>query len=160
MALLCVCAQWHTLAKLRLHNDYTLDLLEYTTTQLGAHLRRFYRDTCLKFPTKELQREAEARARKELKTGKGAGSSARKPASLGIFTIKFHYLGDYVSTIRRFGTTDSYSSQTVSANIWTILTALTASIGRTLSPRTKILVSSDGQEGIRRSAISNRTSPS
>ena len=29
-------------------------------------------------------------------------------------TPKFHFLGDYTSTIRRYGTTDSYSTQSVS----------------------------------------------
>lgn len=116
MKLLFVFAQWHALAKLRLHNDHTLDLLDYTTTQLGAHTRRFNRDTCSRVATKELAKEAEARARREAK-GKGKGKAAsatRKPATLGIFTIKFHYLGDYVPTIRRFGTSDSYSTENVS----------------------------------------------
>jgi hypothetical protein len=64
-------------------------------------------------PTKELPKEADARARKE-GTATSKGETTRKPATLGIFTIKFHYLGDYVSTIRKRGTTDSYSTETVS----------------------------------------------
>ena len=28
-------------------------------------------------------------------------------------TVKFHFLGDYVHHIRKFGTTDSYSTQLV-----------------------------------------------
>lgn len=113
MPLLYICAQWHALAKLRLHNDSTLNLLEYTTTILGAQMRRFHRDTCLKIATKELQKEAEARSKREEKQRKGSGSSARKPAALGIFTIKFHFLGDYAAIIRKYGTTDSFSTQTV-----------------------------------------------
>lgn len=66
-------------------------------------------------PTKELPKEADARARKE---GKGKSKNGQKPASLGIFTIKFHYLGDYVSSIRKRGTTDSYSTETVSTLPW------------------------------------------
>ncbi|RXW13768.1 hypothetical protein EST38_g12086 [Candolleomyces aberdarensis] len=104
-------AQWHALAKLRLHNDFTLEFLEYSTTLLGAQIRIFDRDTCSKVETKELPKEAEARARRNAKNGNSATAS-RKPVSLGIYTIKFHYLGDYVSTIRRFGTTDSYSTET------------------------------------------------
>ncbi|RXW11255.1 hypothetical protein EST38_g14600 [Candolleomyces aberdarensis] len=112
MKLLFIFAQWHALAKLRLHNDYTLDLLDYTTTQLGAYTRRFDRDTCSQVSTKELPKEAEARARREAKgKGKGTTSATRKPATLGIYTIKFHFLGDYVTTIRRFGTSDSYSTE-------------------------------------------------
>lgn len=113
MTLLYICAQWHALAKLRLHNDFTLDLLEYTTIRLGAHMRTFDRDTCSAISTKELQKEAEARARKE-GNGKPKGTTSRKPASLGVFTIKFHFLGDYVSSIRKRGTCDSYSTEIVS----------------------------------------------
>ncbi|KAJ2914408.1 hypothetical protein MD484_g6007, partial [Candolleomyces efflorescens] len=117
MTLLYICAQWHALAKLRLHSSLTLDFLDYTTTYLGAQMRRFERDTCSKVPTKELPKEAEARARRESRKaqhgkGKASESTSRRPASLGVFTIKFHFLGDYVSTIRRFGTSDSYSTET------------------------------------------------
>ncbi|KAJ3546960.1 hypothetical protein NMY22_g1843 [Coprinellus aureogranulatus] len=103
---------WHALAKLRLHHDFTLALLDYTTTHLGAQMRLFYRDTCLNVPTKELVKEAEARARKAIKDGKGAASASQRATTLNVFTIKFHFLGDYSSTIRRLGTTDSYSTQT------------------------------------------------
>jgi hypothetical protein len=114
LKLLFICAQWHALAKLRMHHDLTLALLEHTTTLLGAQMRLFYRDTCCKVQTKELRREAQARARREVKAVDGTASSSRKPATLNIFTIKFHFLGDYPSVIRRFGTTDSYSTETVS----------------------------------------------
>jgi hypothetical protein len=40
--------------------------------------------------------------------------NARKPADLNLNTYKFHAMGDYVSTIQQFGTTDSYSTQSVS----------------------------------------------
>ncbi|KAJ3496344.1 hypothetical protein NMY22_g19825 [Coprinellus aureogranulatus] len=91
MNLLYICAQWHALAKLRLHNDYTLDLLQYTTVRLGAQMRVFDRDVCSHYDTKELQKEADARARRDAKNGKSASSGCRK-ASLGVFTIKFHLL--------------------------------------------------------------------
>lgn len=40
-------------------------------------------------------------------------SSGRQPKQFNLNTYKFHALGDYCSTIRRFGTTDSYSTQAV-----------------------------------------------
>jgi hypothetical protein len=40
-------------------------------------------------------------------------SGGRKPRTLNLFTVKFHFLGDYVQHIRLFGTTDSYSTQLV-----------------------------------------------
>ena len=36
-----------------------------------------------------------------------------KIKQLNLFTVKFHFLGDYVHHIRLFGTTDSYSTQLV-----------------------------------------------
>lgn len=75
MTLLFICAQWHALAKLMLHNDFTLACLEYMTTRLGAQMRRFDQETCAVAPTKELLKEADARARRE---GKGKGRSSQK----------------------------------------------------------------------------------
>ena len=113
MGLLYTCAQWHSLAKLRLHNDFTVDLLERNTILLGAQMRSFDRDVCAKYHTKELPKEADARVRRASKGGKAA-SSGCKPASLGVFTIKFHLLGNYGSIIRTYGTTDSFTSEIVS----------------------------------------------
>ena len=39
---------------------------------------------------------------------------ARKAKHLNLDTYTYHALGDYVATIRHFGTTDSYSTQQVS----------------------------------------------
>jgi hypothetical protein len=115
MALLYICAQWYSLAKLHFHNDFTVNLLEHTTILLGAQMRKFDQDVCTKYHMKELQKEADARVRRASKGGKPA-SSACKPVSLGVFTIKFHLLGDYGHVIRTYGTTDSFSSEIVSSN--------------------------------------------
>jgi hypothetical protein len=40
--------------------------------------------------------------------------SALKPKEFNLNTYKFHSLGDYADAIRRYGTTDSYSTQIVS----------------------------------------------
>jgi hypothetical protein len=40
-------------------------------------------------------------------------SSGRQPKQFNLKTYKYHALGDYCNTIRRFGTTDSYSTQPV-----------------------------------------------
>ena len=40
--------------------------------------------------------------------------SARRRKKLNIDTYKYHSLGDYAATIRRIGTTDSYSTELVS----------------------------------------------
>ncbi|KAJ3521207.1 hypothetical protein NMY22_g12407 [Coprinellus aureogranulatus] len=111
MKLLYICAQWHALAKLRLHHEFTVGLLEYTTVHLGAQMRRFDLETCRKVTTRESQKEADARARKE-GAGKVKGSASRRPVAFNIYTIKFHFLGDYPACIRKYGTSDSYSTET------------------------------------------------
>jgi hypothetical protein len=194
LQLLFILAHWHGLAKLRLHTDETLEVLDQTTIQLGAKFREFRDVTCAKFKTKELKREADARNRRaassrakaerrnqtstltcsatttsclstatepqatSFSTGGETQSQAtnhahppqpcapsppivtppnhnppgllsnpvqtcsspaksatgRRFKKFNLNTYKHHALGDYVETIRRFGTTDSYSTEPVS----------------------------------------------
>ena len=150
MKLLFILAQWHGLAKLKLHTEGTLELLANCTKELGMTLRNFKATTCKAFVTIELQREAEIRERRAQRKAaakKSAPKTAapadvpsqgspsremlpsassenapaafeptkqRKPKELNLNTIKVHFLGDYVPTIRSYGTADSYSTQAVS----------------------------------------------
>jgi hypothetical protein len=164
MKLLYRTAEWHALAKLRMHSDSTLLLLEELTTQFGQLIRQFRDLTCSQFKTVELSRETAARMRRGAKQPAASSvvphsSSTLAPASnpnvgippsmtsdnvtasapltpstshsqgqpsvtaghsprgkekgLNLFTVKLHFLGDYVRHIRLFGTTDSYSTQLV-----------------------------------------------
>jgi hypothetical protein len=114
-------AHWHGLAKLHMHTDVTLALFSQVTTSLGNSLRVFKEKTCKMYATRELERERAARMRRQEKcmtktsTRRKHNSSARQPKQLNLKTYKFHALGDYVRTIRQFGTTDSYSTQHVSS---------------------------------------------
>jgi hypothetical protein len=116
MKLLFRIAEWQGLAKLRMHTEATLDRLEQVTKDLG-HLMRDFRDkTCANFNTTELAREVEARNRRNArKESTKAPNQTRKAKTLNLHTYKFHALGDYVRTIRMFGTTDSFSTQLVCA---------------------------------------------
>jgi hypothetical protein len=126
---LFVLASWHACAKLRLHTDDTLTFLELTTTTLGTLLRHFVRVTCSAFKTKELPREQAARERRNAAKAKkttGAPNQKVEAGSLkgdpkmkvfNLNTFKLHSLGDYANSIRRFGTTDSYSTQIVRSHI-------------------------------------------
>jgi hypothetical protein len=151
MDLLFIMAHWHGLAKLRMHSDLTLDILDQQTTDLGEQFRQFKAKVCSAYHTKELEPEAAARSRRQEKeatkraekdtvvqgttarkpmagtSAKGKGKAipeqpqdaripkpSRKEKSFNFHTYKFHALGDYVNTIRRFGTTDSYSTEPVS----------------------------------------------
>ncbi|KAF6752551.1 hypothetical protein DFP72DRAFT_1011401 [Ephemerocybe angulata] len=141
MALLFIFAEWHGLAKLRLHTDHTLTLLECQTVSLGEAMRRFVNETCTAIATSELKREYQARKRREASAEKKQSPVAANPRkkrklnsgsaepsanndtleddigdglrakTLNLETYKYHSLGDVAPTIRMFGTTDSYSTQ-------------------------------------------------
>lgn len=64
MKLLYRLAQWHALAKLRLHTEPTLEWLEKTTMEVGKLMREFRDKSASKFSTFELPREQDARARR------------------------------------------------------------------------------------------------
>ena len=115
MDLLFALATWHAYAKLRLHTDSTLELFETATSILGEQLRRFVDVTCAAYKTTETPSEVTARARHNAKQAGNSGSGAgAQQKDLNLSTYKLHALGHYPDTIRRFGTTESYSTQTVS----------------------------------------------
>ncbi|KAF8059028.1 hypothetical protein FPV67DRAFT_1426930 [Lyophyllum atratum] len=120
LELLFCFAHWHGLAKLRLHSGLTLELLDNETTALGDCLRKFESETCPSFTTRELQREAEARRRKneanskatadEMTQSKTQGKKAQppsgpQPVTFNLVRYKAHALGDYTATIKEYGTT-------------------------------------------------------
>ncbi|KAJ7917935.1 hypothetical protein B0H13DRAFT_2321865 [Mycena leptocephala] len=77
--LLFTLAEWHTLAKLKLHTDITLSLLDSTTTILGRGRRQ---------ATKAAQ-------------GKGRATNLKTTANakeFNLHTYKLHSLGDYASS--------------------------------------------------------------
>lgn len=121
-------AHWHGLAKLRLHTDLTLGIMDRLTTELGQALRDFEECICAVYVTRELPRETSTRQRRQKakKATENGGVETsddvldpekegpnRLKKTLNLQTYKYHSLGDYVDTIRRYGTTDSFSSQIV-----------------------------------------------
>ena len=85
MTLLYRLAEWHALAKLRMHTDDTLSLLDSITVILGRELRRFRRIVCSAYSTKDLPKEDAARQRKkqrdQAKTTTNTASSTRSSSS-------------------------------------------------------------------------------
>jgi hypothetical protein len=79
--LLFIMAHWHAMAKLRMHNDVTLAVLDATTVTLGQKLRAFRDVTCSAFATKELRREYNARIRRDAK--RAASSTHSNQATRG-----------------------------------------------------------------------------
>ncbi|KAJ3711816.1 hypothetical protein C8R42DRAFT_648049 [Lentinula raphanica] len=91
-------AEWHALAKLRLHTDRTLDYLETRTQEFGKLMREF-RDVSKKFKTKETDRERGARYRRTAEQAKktnaststsAIGSGSARPKTLNLNTYKWH----------------------------------------------------------------------
>lgn len=123
LRLLFLCSYWHGLAKLRLHTDTTLQILDDVTTELGDAFRKFESKICPIFSTQELPREAEARQRRQLKENGTNGKkklnvvSLRKKKEFNLQTYKWHSLGDYVKTISKYGSTDSYSTELVYSSL-------------------------------------------
>jgi hypothetical protein len=143
LTLLYRLAEWHALAKLRMHTEHTLQRLEEATRTIGHELRTFRDWTRTAFTCKELPRETAARARnkqqKQAQKGTTMSSQSTKstPAKVKLFnlnTYKLHALGDYVQTIRLFGTTDSYSTQIVRFHSMPSFCTLKTSVGRTCPP--------------------------
>ncbi|KAH9942660.1 hypothetical protein B0H21DRAFT_710231 [Amylocystis lapponica] len=111
-------AVWHAYAKLRLHTQTTLDIFKQATRTLGFTLHHFLVTTGTVYVTRELPKEEAARGRRTAAlTAKGHGGKGKGPAKgpkimkLNLLTYKLHALGDYPETIRRFGTTDNYTTQ-------------------------------------------------
>ncbi|KAJ7131818.1 hypothetical protein C8R43DRAFT_1133491 [Mycena crocata] len=117
-------SEWNALAKLRMHTETTLSYFATTTTAIGRQLRSFAATTQAEYKTVELPGETATRARRGAR--KKANAAAANPTAppppppppspprgkfLNLLTYKFHALGDYVRTIRWFGTADSFSTQ-------------------------------------------------
>lgn len=102
------------MAKLRMHTETSLAILDDATSCLGASLRNFSASTCSAFDTQETASEQAARTRRQL-AAHSLAPTIRRARTFNLKTIKLHFLGDYVEGIKRFGTTDSVSTAPVSS---------------------------------------------
>lgn len=122
-------AEWHGLAKLRMHTDSTVGRLRAATEYIGSKLRYFVKHITPTYKTKELPQEVATRRRRHNRQTAATQPqphavatpmvlTSNKPGVkaklLNLITYKLHALGDYVAQILFFGTTDSYSTQPVS----------------------------------------------
>lgn len=82
LSLLFTFSHWHGLAKLRMHTDPSIALLESETERLFEQLRHFADDVCPSFDTYELKREVDARQRakqrRDAKKATGASQATSK----------------------------------------------------------------------------------
>ena len=122
MKLLYRLCEWHSLAKLRMHTEPSLEHMESLTKELGKLMRNFRDNICTQFETRELPREVAARQRRAAQQpllsnlpATATANSTRKVKLLNLNTYKYHAMPDYVPFIRLFGTTDNYSTQLVNS---------------------------------------------
>ncbi len=133
---------WHALAKLRLHTETTVVDLENSTVRLGQCMRKFAKDVCPQYNTRELPSELVARSRRQAckKAKTAASSQSGITVTLGatsgpqqkkfnMQTYKYHALGDYPAAIRLYGTADGYNSQIVGLECILCIRSLTGDIG-------------------------------
>lgn len=188
-------AYWHGLAKLQMHSDLTLEILNQWTTNLGEQFRKFKAKVCNAYHTQELDHEVDARSRRQAResakwVGKGKvgtgveGTAAWKPRagtntkgkgkekaipeevpipkllrrkkSFNFQMYKFHALGDYVTSIRHFGTTDSYSTEPVCWDSLLVPTLTQVLSGRFRASHSKRQILSYRPKGLCSPAHSNR----
>ncbi|KAG2119467.1 uncharacterized protein F5147DRAFT_564447, partial [Suillus discolor] len=122
LRLLFTMAHWHGLAKLWMHSDLTINIMDQVTSAVGGQFRNFKAQVCSAYNTQELCQEVEARTQRHAKrAAKQVGGQEGKQSSLlkeqaaqsagspkdmhckkvfNFQTYKFHALGDYVSTIQ------------------------------------------------------------
>ncbi|KAJ3847524.1 hypothetical protein EV368DRAFT_69040 [Lentinula lateritia] len=117
MTLLYRAAEWHALAKLRMHTEKTLNYMETLTFEFGKLMRQFQDLSNNSFKTYETDREVTSRYRRKEKEAIAVGASQQQEISgcrrkfLNLLTYKWHALADYICSIRWFGPTDSFSTQ-------------------------------------------------
>jgi hypothetical protein len=117
----------HALSMLRMHTDFTLDVMRLEVARLGYELRRFNHCVCPDYDTRETPKEQQARSRRQTaaqRAQSGAASAfkrqrmkdvtegpVKKPLSLS--TYKLHIIGHYPEKIAAKGTTDNYNTKVV-----------------------------------------------
>ncbi|KIM57874.1 hypothetical protein SCLCIDRAFT_129484, partial [Scleroderma citrinum Foug A] len=121
--LLFLLSHWHGLVKLRMHTDDMLEVMEGVSRRLSNQLHMFVNATCPAFSTQELLREVESRRRHQAREGEHdqnhthgtltTVTGSHRPKVMNLSMYKLHALRDYPTQIRMYGTTDSYSTQSV-----------------------------------------------
>ncbi|KAG0695162.1 hypothetical protein DFH29DRAFT_1005685 [Suillus ampliporus] len=83
--LLFTMSHWHRLAKLRMHSDLTLKILNETTTDLGEQFHLFKEMVCTSYQMQELDREVGVRSRRQAKE---AAKRAENVTDLGSASLQ------------------------------------------------------------------------
>ena len=115
LELLFELANWHALAKLRMHTDVTIDIFESATDHMYAAMRSFSTTTCAAYETLESDAEMASRIRRaRVKNPDAPVDVRRKKKEFTVCdTFKYHHAQHLPRDIRRVGPSDGYSTQTV-----------------------------------------------
>ncbi|KAI0337344.1 hypothetical protein BDW22DRAFT_1468571 [Trametopsis cervina] len=107
-------AVWHALAKLRLHTESTLEVLDLATVAMGQSTRHFAKETAAldirDLPAKKTEKRRSGKVANEHAKPDSSGPQPKRRL-LNLATFKWHNAGHVAAAIRRFGTTDNYTTQ-------------------------------------------------
>lgn len=113
---LYLAATLHAYCKLRLHTDATVTSQYKILVRFGNAMRKF-KAACDTLLSTETDQEYHKRMNRQVrqKTFQEGGPDRRTKLEkvFSLNTVKFHDLGDYILTILRLGTTDSYTTAIV-----------------------------------------------
>ncbi|EIW51500.1 uncharacterized protein TRAVEDRAFT_54536 [Trametes versicolor FP-101664 SS1] len=107
-------ANWHALAKLRLHTAVTIKIPRAATTHMTDTMRHFSATTCERWETHELPREVDARVHRKEKRGRNVPPEVRERRTVHynvLNTFKFHGVPDYPDAIEMTSPSDTGSTQ-------------------------------------------------
>ncbi|KAI0824462.1 hypothetical protein BC628DRAFT_1411049 [Trametes gibbosa] len=104
-------ANWHALAKLRLHTELTVDIFRMATGHMTASMRHFAATMCEEWETHKLPKEVDARVHREEKQHKETNCKRKVTYFNVLNTYKFHSLPDYPDSIKATGTLDNGNTQ-------------------------------------------------
>ena len=112
MELLYLVSSWDRFAKLRVHTESSLHVLEKLTSALGTQFRQFLHKVCKRHDTHLLPKEVAARIRRAAKN-KNPTPSNPTTAKFHLNFYKYHAIGHVAQMIRQSGTTGNYSTSGV-----------------------------------------------
>ncbi|KAH9911827.1 uncharacterized protein BXZ73DRAFT_93312 [Epithele typhae] len=105
-------ANWHALAKLRLHTEVTVDIFKDATTHMYDAFRAF-KTTCTRYEVYESKNEFQARLRREAAIDPQHVDGQRKKKPCNIWERpKFHGVSHAPDTVEDSGPLDGGSTQT------------------------------------------------
>lgn len=110
-------SEYHSLAKLRMHTETTLQYWEQVIISL-THCLREFQHSSQELNPKETPTERNTRVRRTQKRQREKETTwvdtSSQVRTLNLNTYKFHAICDGPASVRQFGTLDSYSTQIVS----------------------------------------------